>query len=394
MARSLAASGVPAGLGRPGRSTRFGGVPRLPRVPLAAAILLAALCVLVSGGPGARAATVKVPLPSRPMSKADSREVAKVVAETWKKIHGSGSSPGLWVGIWDRGRGSWERAYGNATRGGPPARTGDHLRIGSITKTFTATVVLELVAEGKLSLQGTVGGVDPDLAAEFPPLARVTIAQLLAMRSGIPDYLNVPDGTIKDIFETPNRLWSPAELIAEALGEKTEKPGTPGYSTTNYIVLQLIAEAVTGDGLESLIAERIARPLGLRDTALPAPTDARLPGAGSSGYVGEVGAREFRAFGAKAAKPGPTSRAGRPPGCREAAACTRPSTTSGSGPPPASATRCCRGASRHAGSRPGRPRSATTASASNGAATSTATPARRSARKPTPSTTRRRGSPS
>ena len=304
MARSLAAPGVPPGPGRPGRSTRFGGVPRLPRVPLAAAILLAALCALVSGGPGAGAATVKVALPSRPMSKTDSREVAKVVAETWKKIHGSGSAPGLWVGIWDRGRGSWERAYGNATRGGPPARTGDHLRIGSITKTFTATVVLELVAEGKLSLEGTVGGVDPDLAAEFPPLARVTIAQLLAMRSGIPDYLNVPDGTIKDVFETPNRVWSPAELIAEALGEKTEKPGTPGYSTTNYIVLQSIAEAVTGDRLESLIAERIARPLGLRDTALPAPTDARLPAPGSSGYAGEVGAREFRAFGAKAAKPG------------------------------------------------------------------------------------------
>ncbi len=273
-------------------------------MPLALAAILLVLCVLASGGPLARAATVTVPLPSRPMSKADSHEVAMAVTKAWKKIHRAGAAPGLWVGVWDRDKGSWEGAFGNATRGGPPARTGDHLRIGSITKSFTATVVLDLVAEGKLSLEGTVEDFDPALAGEFPPLARVTIAQLLGMRSGIPDYLNVPDGTIKDIFETPNRVWAPAELIAMALGEKTERPGTPGYSTTNYIVLQLIAEAATRDRLESLIAERITRPLGLRDTALPAPADVRLPAPGSSGYVGEAGAREFRAFGAKGAKPG------------------------------------------------------------------------------------------
>ena len=143
-------------------------MPRPARPSLVAAILLAVFGVLAAGGPVARAATVKVPLPSGPMSQADSREVAKVVTETWKKIHRSGAAPGLWVGVWTRKRGSWERAFGDATRGGPAARTGDHLRIGSITKSFTATVVLDLVAEGKLSLGGTVDDFDPAL----PPNSR------------------------------------------------------------------------------------------------------------------------------------------------------------------------------------------------------------------------------
>jgi D-alanyl-D-alanine carboxypeptidase len=283
-------------------------VTRPPRPLLAVAVLLAALCVLGSAAVGRSTAagvrTAAVPLPSTPMRGADAREVDKAATATWKKIRGTKSAPGLWVGVWDPRRGYWEGAFGKATRGGPAATTKDHLRIGSITKTFTATVVLGLVAEGKLALRGTVGRYDAELAREFPPLRKITIEELLAMRSGIPDYLNVPGGVIKGIFEAPRRVWTPGELIAGAMDEKVEKPGTPGYSTTNYIVLQLIAEAVSGDSLEGLIAERVTGPLGLNGTALGAPAQVRLPSPRSGGYVGEAGAREFREFGAAAAKPG------------------------------------------------------------------------------------------
>src|ERR1700744_4477141 len=77
-------------------------------------------------------------------------------------------------------------AYGSAGRGEARATVADHVRIGSITKTFTATVILQLVAQGKLSLSGTVARYDPALAAHFPPLTALTVRQLLSMRSGLP----------------------------------------------------------------------------------------------------------------------------------------------------------------------------------------------------------------
>lgn len=242
-------------------------------------------------------APTAVTLPSKKMSASDAKAVERAVETPVKTLTEEGSA--VYFGIWDPKKGSFENAYGKAAKDGPAASTEDFFQIGSITKTFTATVVLQLVGEGKLALDETVAQADPDLAKEFKPLAGLTLEELLSMHSGIPDFLNVPGGIVKEIAEDPQKVWTAEELIAGALKGKVQEPGSGGYSTTNYIALQLIAEEVTGEGLEDLIASRLAKPLGITDTVLPAPEDTSLPSPGTHGYINETGVFEFEQDGAK-----------------------------------------------------------------------------------------------
>ena len=124
-------------------------------------------------------------LPTMPMSTTDAAAVQQLIKPVVKSV--LKLAPAVYIGVWEPGKGVFIHAYGNAVRGGARATLGDHVRIGSITKTFTATVILQLVAQGRLSLGGTVARYDPALANRFPPLRSLTIRQLLSMRSGIPD---------------------------------------------------------------------------------------------------------------------------------------------------------------------------------------------------------------
>jgi D-alanyl-D-alanine carboxypeptidase len=182
--------------------------------------------------------------------------------------------------------------------GTEPASESDSLPIGSITKTFTATVVLELIEEGELALDDTVDELLPDLVAELPDLAGITVEQLLTMTSGIADYLNVPNSVVTEIVEDPTRVWEPEELIAAGVSAGVEPPGTPGYSTTNYIILQLVAETITGMPLEDLIAERVTEPLGITGAVLPPPDDTTLPDPHTHGYLAGGGVAEVAEDGA------------------------------------------------------------------------------------------------
>jgi D-alanyl-D-alanine carboxypeptidase len=193
--------------------------------------------------------------------------------------------PGLWVGVWDPKLGAYTAAYGDAAASGPAATTADSFRIGSITKTFTAAVVLGLVADGKISLRGTVEQYLPDLAEQNPEIGDITVEQLLRMRSGIPDYANVPaNGVVPQVTADPTKIWTTDELIAIGV-DAGVKPGKPGYSTTNYLILGEIAEAVTGTPIETLITEQVATPLGLTQTVLPTPDLTAAPQPQSRGYV-------------------------------------------------------------------------------------------------------------
>jgi D-alanyl-D-alanine carboxypeptidase len=176
--------------------------------------------------------------------------------------------PALYVGVWDPEKGTYLTAIGEA-QPGQPATIEDHYRIGSTTKTFTASVILQLVDEGKLSLDDTIGVLLPDLAAVHPEIADVTVESLLRMKSGIQDYLNVPDSVVADVVVDPSRVWEPQELIDAALELGVEPQGTSGYSTTNFIILQLIAESVEGAPLPELIRTRLLDPLGMGETSLP-----------------------------------------------------------------------------------------------------------------------------
>lgn len=263
-----------------------------------ATVIASALGLLACGeSEDSSASASPVALPSKPMSAADVGKVEEEVRSLMPALRSI--APALYLGIWDPQKGYFEKAYGNAIRNGREASAADSFRIGSITKTFTATVILQLVGKGKLELNGTVGKYDPELAKRFPPLKKLTIEQLLSMRSGIPDYLNVKGGIVKQVSEKPTRVWKPQELIAGALREPVKAPGTPGYSTTNFIVLQLIAEKLAGKSLRSLIAARLARPLDISATALPPSADSSLPAPSSHGYVNSAGVKEITSDGGR-----------------------------------------------------------------------------------------------
>ncbi len=133
--------------------------------------------------------------------------------------------------------------------------------IGSITKTFTAVVVMQLVEEKKLSLDDTVDNWFP----EQPNGDRITIRMLLSHTSGVANY----SAALGDDVEKWTRDWTPEELIAEAnrFGPVSE-PGSKEahYSNTGYYILGLVVEKITGKTWEQEVESRIIRPLGLERT--------------------------------------------------------------------------------------------------------------------------------
>ena len=153
-------------------------------------------------------------------------------------------------------------------RNGRPMRPGLHYRVGSLTKPFVATVVLQLVAEGRLSLQDTVERWLPGI---LPYGDQVTIRELLSHTSGVPDYTLEP---IIRLYTDPQarfRAWTPRELVALVADQPPDfPPGTAwSYSNTGYILAGMIIEAATGHKLGRELARRILRPLGLRNTFFP-----------------------------------------------------------------------------------------------------------------------------
>lgn len=165
-------------------------------------------------------------------------------------------------------------------------------RIGSATKTFTATVVLQLVGEGRMSLEDTVerwlpgvvggGGLDG---------SSITVRQLLQHTSGIPEVLpeitslNSADGYRAERFRT----YTPEELAGLAMPRSADVSAEAAwsYSNTNYVLAAMIIREVTGRSWDREVEDRIIRPLGLNGTSTP----------GTSPFVPGPHARAYAAFG-------------------------------------------------------------------------------------------------
>jgi D-alanyl-D-alanine carboxypeptidase len=153
-------------------------------------------------------------------------------------------------------------------------------RVGSISKTFVATVVLQLVGERRLALDEPVARWLPGLLADGN---RITVRELLNHTSGLFDYTADPT-LLAGIVH--NRVWDPTELVAIAERHpSTFPPGSAwGYSSTNYIVAGLLVEAVTHHPLARELQQRIFGPLRLDDTSFPVAT-AYIRGDHAHGYV-------------------------------------------------------------------------------------------------------------
>jgi D-alanyl-D-alanine carboxypeptidase len=163
-----------------------------------------------------------------------------------------------------------------------PMRPGLTYRVGSLTKPFVATVVLQLVAEGRLSLSDTVERWLPGI---LPYGDQVTLRQLLNHTSGVPDYVIAPILELYGSWPGRFRSWTPQELVALVADQPPDFPaGTAwSYSNTGYILVGLIVEAATGHKLGKELTRRIFRPLGLRDTYFPVNRP-DIPGRNARGY--------------------------------------------------------------------------------------------------------------
>jgi len=162
-----------------------------------------------------------------------------------------------------------------------PMRPGDHFKIASLTKSYTATVVLQLVGEGKLSLDDNVEQRLPGLV---PNGRKITIRQLLNHTSGLFDYFELPKFLKPYLSGNFGYYWAPRQLVRMGVSHKPLfAPGTDySYSNTNYVLAQLIVERVTGKSLGTELKRRIFQPLHLRDTIYP--TKPGLPSPYARGY--------------------------------------------------------------------------------------------------------------
>jgi D-alanyl-D-alanine carboxypeptidase len=160
-----------------------------------------------------------------------------------------------------------------------------HMRIGSITKTMTATVVLQLVDEGALGLDDTLAMLLPD-ATTVANADRITVRHLLSMQSGIFDVLK-DESFLPQVLADPTRPWTPQEQVALAASHGPDfAPGEDiAYSNTGYLLLCLIAERRTGEPIGVALERRLFAPLGMTQTSLPA--DATLPEPFAHGYVSD-----------------------------------------------------------------------------------------------------------
>jgi D-alanyl-D-alanine carboxypeptidase len=176
------------------------------------------------------------------------------------------------------------------TQTGAPLAPTDRFRAGSVLKPFVAAVILQLVEEGSLSLDDTLTKLLPkDVTQRFPQSDLITLKMLLNHTSGIPEWLSEP--VIREIAANPRRIWRVEEFLDLAAAQPSVfGPGEGwSYSNTDYNLLGLVIERVTGNPWRDAVRERIIEPLGLISTTLPEPGDAAIQGAFMHGYGAVAG---------------------------------------------------------------------------------------------------------
>ncbi|MGV9776919.1 serine hydrolase domain-containing protein [Streptosporangium sp. NPDC003464] len=244
---------------------------RLLRTVTASALTMS--MAVAAAFPAAAAAT-----PSAAWSGTEARRAQ--LQQLARKLVDAGA-PGVIVRVDDgRGRPVEIAEQATWTRRDHLLKVGDEFRMGSNTKTMTATLVLQLVAEGKLALTDPV---ERWLPGKVPNGKAITLRMLLNHTSGLFDYTE--DAALRpSILGKDRRRWTPAELLA--VGVKHDPLFAPGtewsYSNTGYAAIGAVLERVTGRSLADLVRDRIARPLGLNHTYFA--TDSTWRGPHAHGY--------------------------------------------------------------------------------------------------------------
>ncbi|WP_214369734.1 serine hydrolase domain-containing protein [Pseudonocardia sp. H11422] len=267
------------GFRRSGRSARS-------TVPRAGCALLLALALAGCGTPpDERPSTLPSPGPLAPPSfvPAPVPAFATTLRPALETRLRELRAPGAVVLVDVPGQGTWLTGLGVGDLDtGARMRVDDHVRTASVTKTFTATVVLQLVDEGRVRLDDPVA----TYVADVPNGATITVRDLLSHRSGLYNTTDDP-GLNATLDAQPGKVWNDQELLAIAFSHPPVfAPGQAfQYTNTNYLLLGLIAEQAGGAPLRDLMAQRIFTPLAMRDTTLPARDDSSIPGPHQRGYI-------------------------------------------------------------------------------------------------------------
>lgn len=200
-----------------------------------------------------------------PVSEAELYQRALVEA------HDLSDAFGVSVALVRDGAVLWAGANGTAQDGQTSLTAESPMVVGSVTKTFVAAAILQLAHEGRLSLDDPVTRHLPDV----PIGAGITVRQLLNHTSGLADVFN--DTTRRGIDEHPETGWAVSSVLG-SLAEPWYEPGEGyAYANTNYLLLALIVETLSGASLADELARRFLDPIGLNATALVAADDPAAP---------------------------------------------------------------------------------------------------------------------
>ena len=232
--------------------------------PAAARLVVTLLLASASAARGAEVDSSDAPFPEARRAAIEAA-LDQSFAET--------KAPGVIVGIWVPGQGTYVAARGlSDVKTRQPMRVDDYFRIGSLTKTFTATALLILADQRKLSLDDTVS----KYAAWVPNGDHITLRMLANMTSGLHNYTEV-DSWVNAAFSNFQRVWTPRELVEVGVEHPPDFPPGKGwhYSNTNYVLLGIILEQASGKKIPQLFADAIFRPLKLTHTVWP--TDSSMP---------------------------------------------------------------------------------------------------------------------
>jgi D-alanyl-D-alanine carboxypeptidase len=192
--------------------------------------------------------------------------------------------PGVSVSLSAPGKGSYVKSFGVADKAtGAPMKPDMYTRIGSITKTFTVTALLELVDQGKVGLDDPIG----KYISGVPNGDKITLRQLAEMRSGLFNY-SADDGFVKALVTNPTKPFTPQQLLGYSFKHPVLfQPGKDFlYCNTNLILLGLVVEKQSGMPLNQFIEQNVVKPAGLTHTSFP--TDAAFPSPHPQGYTNQT----------------------------------------------------------------------------------------------------------
>jgi D-alanyl-D-alanine carboxypeptidase len=217
----------------------------------------------------------------------DALQLRETLQQQLAELHGESGAPGLVAGVVLQDGTSLGLAAGMSdTVLRIPMLPSDRLLQGSVGKTYVAAVAMQLVHENKLDLYAKVSHYlgQEDWYQQLPNHEDITVRQLMNHTSGIIRY-EFNERFIEDLLAQPGKVWDPVEQLAYLFDTDAPFPAGQGwdYSDTNYIILGMIIERLTGNSYYEEMRRRILEPLGLDHTI---PSDSRRIQGLVQGYAG------------------------------------------------------------------------------------------------------------